>query len=101
MAATPHLTVPFHLAGAAFAVVEQDSGTEIDQCIEAVLRTPEGTRVDAPGFGRPDTSFAQLGAAPSSQPYIAAVEQWEPRAELVGDARLDGLTEKITIAEEP
>jgi phage baseplate assembly protein W len=100
LARTPHFSLPFRLSGTSFAVSEQDSAEEIADCVEAILRTPEGSRIDVPGFGRPDGTFAQLGAtAPSSEPYLAAVEEWEPRAVVSGTAEVEDAIERIVVKE--
>lgn len=99
MARVPHFEVPLRMSGPSFAVVEQDSPEEVEQCVLAVLETPQGSRIDAPGFGRPDLLFAQLGADTTAQPYLAAVDEWEPRSEVVGEALIEELTERIVIKE--
>ena len=101
MADVPHLKVPLALAGSAFAVVEQDSPEEIEQCVLAVLKTPVGSRIDAAEFGTPDHTFEQLPQNPSAEPYLTALEEWEPRAHYLGEARLGELGElDITLTPE-
>lgn len=98
MARTPHFGFPFRAAGSSFAVTEQDSPDEIADCVEAVLRTPERSRIDVPAYGRPDASFEQLGPAkPTVEPYVAAVEEWEPRAAVTGTAGVEDAIERIVI----
>lgn len=100
MARTPHLGLPFRLSGSSFAVTEQDSSEEVSDCVEAVLRTPQGSRIDVPAFGRPDDTFAQLGkAAPNAEPYLAAIEEWEPRATVSGTAEAEESIERIIVKE--
>jgi phage baseplate assembly protein W len=96
---TPHFGFPFRLDGSSFAASEQDSADEIDDCVEAVLRTPEGSRIDVPAFGRPDGTFSQLGVAPSAEPYLVAVEEWEPRAVVSGSAEVEDAIERIVVKE--
>lgn len=78
MAIIPHLTSPLRLgADGTLAVVEQDSITEIGQCVGVLLGTVAGSRVELPGYGIPDVTFTtgqQLGAVEQ------AVATWEPRA---------------------
>lgn len=99
MARIPQFAVPFRIDGTSFAVVEQDTPAEIEQCVETLLRTPEGSRIDEPTYGRPDGTFAQLGANASAEPYLAAIDEWEPRAVVVGEARIEELTEQIVLKE--
>jgi phage baseplate assembly protein W len=100
LARTPHLALPFRLAGTSFAVTEQDSPEEIGDCVESILRTPEGSRIDVPAFGRPDDTFTQLGSAgPSAEPYVSAVEEWEPRSTATGTAEVEDAIERIVIKE--
>lgn len=77
---TPKLKVPFRLSrtGQQAAVIEQDSVDEVAQCVEAVLRTPEGTRLEEPEFGIVDLTFYE-GRLPLVE-YERAVNEWEPRA---------------------
>lgn len=74
----PHFSLPFRIVGTAAAVNEQDSRLEIRDCVAAVVRTRQGTRIELPAFGVPDETFTEGGAdAPA---ILAAVERWEPRA---------------------
>jgi len=93
----PHFRTPFQVVGKSVATVEQDSEQEVTQCIEAVLQTPEGSRIEEPEFGIPDELFETLGPNPSADVYLAAIEDWEPRARVLGEASIDELTEQITI----
>ncbi len=91
---------PTILIPASVEEVEQDSDREIYQCVEAVLRTPAGTRIEDPEFGRPDEAFRTLGPNPSADLYVAAVEAGEPRARVRGTARVEEMAEKIVIERE-
>jgi hypothetical protein len=100
LARTPHFGLPFRLAGTSFAVTEQDTPEEIGDCVESVLRTPEGSRIDVPAFGHPDDTFTQLGPASGSpESYLAAVEEWEPRSTATGTAEVEDAIERIVIKE--
>jgi phage baseplate assembly protein W len=97
----PHFAMPFSASNGVVAQVEQDSVEEIEDCVEAVLRTPQGSRVEEPEFGIPDASFEQLGPNPSAEAYLAALAEWEPRAHMLGEARLGELgTVNVTIKSE-
>lgn len=98
---TPHFRVPFSVIGGDVAVVEQDSAEEIDQCVEAVLRTPVGTRIDEPEFGVPDETFEQLPPNPSAEDYLSAIAEWEMRGHVLAEARIEELgTKAVTIRRE-
>jgi phage baseplate assembly protein W len=99
MADVPHYTTPFRIVNGEIAVVEQDSIEDIEQCVEAVLRTIVGTRIDAPDFGVPDESFVQQTPNPSAEVYIASIEAQEPRARVLGTARLEELVTKVVTIE--
>lgn len=100
MPLTPHFAFPFRASGSSFAQTNQDSPEEISDCVEAVLRTPEGSRIDVPAYGRPDATFEQLGpAAPTIEPYLTAVEEWEPRSIVGGTAAVEEAAERIVIKE--
>lgn len=53
----PHFDLPFRLSGNSFAVVEQDTYADIANCVETIIRTPQGHRNDAPDFGNPLEAF--------------------------------------------
>jgi phage baseplate assembly protein W len=98
-ARVPQFALPFRVIGGEVVEVEQDSPEEIGQCVEAILRTPEGTRIDEPEFGRPDETFAQLSTDSNATQYVAAVERWEPRASVLGAAGVEGMAKRVIIEE--
>lgn len=102
MTEVPHFALPFRVENGAIAVSEQGSVEEIESCVESVLRTIVGSRpLDAPDFGIPDETFVQQTPNPSADLYIAAIEEQEPRARVLGRARLVHLAEKhVTIETE-
>lgn len=77
---TPHLAFPFDLSAGSAAVTEQDSLDEIVDCVEVILRTPRGQRVDQPDFGLADPTFRMNGMDASE--IEGSVAQWEPRADV-------------------
>jgi len=66
------------LEGDRLAAVEQDTDTDVESCIVAVLSYPKGWRFDSPGFGRPDVTFKQGGVDVAA--LTRAVNDSEPRA---------------------
>lgn len=97
MPALPHLSVPIRFTGKTFATVEQDSPEEIEQCVLACVSTVVGTRIDAPGYGVPDETFQQLSPTPSVEPYLAAVQEAEPRAHLLGEATVEEMIKRVVL----
>lgn len=82
MAEVPHFAIPLRRVGATgtLAEVEQDSEADVDACIEGIMRTPVGWRVDLPEFGTPDPAHEQGG--PNLQEVEDAVALWEDRADV-------------------
>lgn len=79
--AIPHLAIPFRLNAEGTArTVAQDSVDDITQCVEVLCATPTGSRLELPSYGIPDHTFGQ--GAPPVQPIVAAVNRWEPRAQV-------------------
>lgn len=77
----PHFSLPFRFTNGQAAVNEQDTIDDIADCVEAVLRTPVGSRPEHPLFGIPDQVFQQR---PLDVDDIARrVEAWEPRAKVL------------------
>lgn len=95
MARIPQFALPFRVVDGQVAEVEQDSLEDVEQCVEAILRTFVGTLIDDPGLGVPDETFVQQTPAPSADVYIAAIEEAEPRARQLGTARLEDLVTKV------
>lgn len=77
---TPKFKVPFRLSptGEQATVIEQDSVDEVAQCVEAVLRTYEGSRLEEPEFGIPDLTFSQGKLDLTG--IERAIAEWEARA---------------------
>lgn len=78
MADIPHFDLPFRFVGSNAAVVEQDSLEDITNCVEAVVRTIIGQRVELPDFGIPDPTFQTQPL--QLQAITEAILQQEPRA---------------------
>lgn len=94
MTVVPHFSLPFRIVAGTAAVTEQDTLEEIADCVEAIIRTPAGTRLELPEFGIPDQSFSLNGADPA--PIVTAVQQWEPRAVTAAEADNESLLDFIT-----
>lgn len=88
----PHFAFPFQLQGSSFAVVDQDTSDEIIQCVEVLLGTRTGQRVELPGYGIDDPLFTdQLDA----QGILNAISDWEPRAVVTLDGEIDDTDELV------
>jgi len=76
----PHFTTPFRWGSSGHVeIVEQDSDDDVFQCVEAIVRTPKGSRLELPDFGVPDLTFKEGG--PTIEPVASAIQQYEPRAQ--------------------
>lgn len=94
----PHFQLPFVLDPDGVRVTEQDSLDEVTDCVQAVLRTTLGERIELPDFGRPDQAFRQNGA--DLEQLRDAVDTWEPRATVEIDhdpAFLSGQVDRVTV----
>lgn len=72
------LTWPLRLEGNHLAEAEQDTDTDVESCVVAVLAYPKGWRWDSPDFGRPPVTFIEGGVDVAK--LTAAVRASEPRA---------------------
>ena len=81
MTDVPHFAFPFTRDPATghAAEVEQDSIEDVTGCVQVVLITPRGWRVELPEFGTPDPTFSTPPAA-DIEVMRKAVSDWEPRA---------------------
>jgi len=78
----PHFDLPFRLLGSSgAAVVPQDSLTDIANCVEAAVRTQQGTRKEIPTFGVVEMTFGQQPL--NVNDLMAYIVEHEPRAELM------------------
>ena len=78
------LRAPITFVDGRVETVEQDSQEHIDQCVDGIIGTLLGSRVEKPEFGIPDTRFT--GGSGTAQAVAAAIERWEPRADVSVDA---------------
>ena len=71
-------------------VNEQDSLDDIYDCVQAIIRCPEGWRPELPGFGINDQTFSQAGIDLAEiQDQVAT---WEPRSDVLYEQTLSGPT---------
>lgn len=101
MADVPHFSFPFRFAGNQIMVSDQGSDDEILDCVEVLLSTEPGERIDLPAYGLEDQTFRQGGASQSE--ISSAIRAWEPRALVEIDAtalqdRVDNVNVRIRSA---
>lgn len=95
MTDVPHFRTPFQIVGSAALVVEQDSSQEVEQCVEAILRTTTGSRLDNPKFGVPDRTFTEIK---DNGDWRKAIAEFEPRAQYtLTDDDIDALTKRVQV----
>jgi phage baseplate assembly protein W len=87
------LDLPFRFSGGRAVTTPQDGQREVDNCVEAVLRTTVGTRIELPTFGIPDMTFRTNG--PDPLPLREAIDTWEPRAKFVAEADGSDLADRL------
>lgn len=80
------MTAPQHLAlplrpdeTGGFVTHDQDSVDDITQCVQVVMSTPIGSRMELPQFGIPQLEFSTL-PLPA---MLTALYIWEPRASIL------------------
>lgn len=74
-------------------MVEQDSEDDVLNCVEVVLRTRIGERVELPDFGTPDITFLQQPI--SLQAIEAAITAGEPRSTQMLEQAPDKIDQKV------
>lgn len=79
----PHFAVPFNITTEGAEIIEQDSYDDIVQCVEALCRTPKGTRLDSPDYGIDEVVLREPG--PDRVKLERAISYWEPRARVAID----------------
>lgn len=73
-----HFSFPLRLGrDGSMKTVEQDTPEDIVQCVEVILATPIGSRLELPAFGIPILEFGQPVPI---QALVASIYTWEPRA---------------------
>jgi phage baseplate assembly protein W len=90
----PKLAFPF----ARGAYREQDSDEEIIDCVEVLLSTNRGERIEVPDYGLPDQAFREGGA--SQEQIVATINEWEDRADISVErtgSELDALIDRLRV----
>lgn len=92
---TPKLAFPLRLDtnGARALVHEQGTDEEIMDCVEVLLSTEVGERVEVPDYGISPQEFREGGA--SREELIEAIRIWEDRAEVTIERNADQWDELI------
>jgi phage baseplate assembly protein W len=76
----PHFAHPFRVdTSGSVAVRDQDSDEEIAQCVQVLLSTTVGERLEVPTYGIPNPVFREQSPVDDAN-MAAAVRKWESRA---------------------
>lgn len=90
----PHLSLPFRLQDGSFATSEQGTADEIADCVQVLVSTVTGQRIEVPTYGIPSPVFAQ--EAPQVSPILlATVQKWEPRANIAISDSVDSTDDLV------
>lgn len=90
--AIPHLRFPFQIIGSTASVVEQDTYDEIAQCVQIVLTTDVGERIEVPTYGVSNPVFSTDSQA-RQQAMIEALNTWEKRWQGTLEITVDNVDE--------
>lgn len=91
----PHFDLPFRMAGHA-VVNDQDTLEDVSTCVEAIVRTHKGQRIEVPDFGIPDPTFQVQPIRLDA--IVNAILDQEPRASILVEQapdRFDSLIARI------
>lgn len=77
----PQFDLPFRFVNGKEVVVEQDSDEDVENCVEAILRTVQGDREDLPDFGILDMTFRPQPL--NLDLVVADILANEPRAQVL------------------
>ena len=92
----PHFDLPFRFAPNKHArVCQQDTETDVTNCVHAALRTTRGTRYYISTFGITDPTF-QISPVDINT-IEAEVAENEPRARMILDQTVDIIRDFITV----
>jgi|SRR5215475_2333050 len=88
MADYPHIRLPFQYlqqpnGEQILAVTDEDTPSEIADCVELILRTEQGQRRPDPGFARPRGLVFTTDRVLAASMTQDAVNEYEPRAETI------------------
>lgn len=89
----PHISIPLKFIGGGAGgidVNEQDTLDDIYDCVQAIIRCPEGWRPELPTFGITDQTFSQSEIDLSL--IGDKVATWEPRSDALYEQTLSGPT---------
>lgn len=95
---TPHFKFPFRFSstGTRIQYVEQDSDDEILDCIEVLLSTTQGERIELPDYGIADQVFRENGV--NSAHILAQIRKYEERADVqLEPHQIRNLIQKVSV----
>ena len=67
---------------------EQDTLDDVYDCVQAIIRCPEGWRPELPGFGISDQTFTENTI--DLEEIADKVRIWEPRSDVLYEQTLSG-----------
>ena len=82
----PQISFPLRFAAGKPIVVEQDSDDEVRDCVEVLMRTPLGSRLEYSDYGIADPTFR---SEVDLDEIREAIGEWELRADIQIDDSLD------------
>jgi len=98
MTEIPHFKFPFKLtaAGDRAQIVEQDSDDEVMDCIEILLSTVQGERIEIPDYGIRDQVFRQKGV--DTGHVLQQIRRFEERADVVLEpGKIEDLVQHLSV----
>lgn len=94
----PHFKFPFSLtpAGDRTQMTEQDTDEEIMDCLQVLLSTVQGERIDLPEYGVQDQTFRQNGVDVGH--VLQQIRRFEERADTVLETEpIEDLVQRINV----
>lgn len=88
----PHFRLPFRVTNGSVDTIEQDSLDEIAQCVQVLLSTELGTRLELPDYGIAQPLFM---TKIDFSAVLAQLDKWEPRARTVINSDIDSTDELL------
>lgn len=95
MVVVPHMAWPLRLTpGGQLMCVEQDTISDVRQCVHILVRTPRGARPLAPEVGVVDPAFT---GGVEAAVLKGELQRWEERADVTVTATTTGGGQQVTV----
>lgn len=72
----PHFAFPFRVRGSHAQTVEQDTLEDLSMCVEVLVATERGSRLELPAYG---IDQLPLRTRINHNALLGAISEWEPR----------------------